>query len=73
MICDSWTIHEDWFSRGKEDAWSGRPKCPPEQDPEAATHMIWGTAKVLLNTRPAIHCAISGILILPNTFNQEIL
>ncbi|MFM7448427.1 MAG: hypothetical protein ACKO24_07510 [Leptolyngbyaceae cyanobacterium] len=22
MICDSWTIHEDWFSRGKEDAWS---------------------------------------------------
>jgi hypothetical protein len=28
---------EDWFNLGKEDAWSGRSKCPPEQDPQAAS------------------------------------
>ena len=27
---------EDWFDRGKEDAWLGRPKQPPE-DPQAAS------------------------------------
>jgi hypothetical protein len=28
---------EDWFNLGKEDAWCGRPKCSPEQDPQAAS------------------------------------
>ncbi|GAB4349976.1 MAG: hypothetical protein OHK0047_43990 [Leptolyngbyaceae cyanobacterium] len=28
---------EDWFNRGKEDAWLGRSKCPPDLDPEAAS------------------------------------
>jgi hypothetical protein len=34
---DSSMANEDWFSRGKEDAWLGRPKQPPEQDPQAAS------------------------------------
>ena len=28
---------DGWFDRGKEDAWSGRSKCPPEHDPQAAS------------------------------------
>ncbi len=28
---------EDWFSKGKEDAWAKRPKCSPEHDPQAAS------------------------------------
>jgi hypothetical protein len=27
----------DWFSQGKSDAWAGRPKDPPEHDPQAAS------------------------------------
>ncbi len=37
MNSNSGVAHEDWFSQGKEDAWFGRSKCPPEQDPEAAS------------------------------------
>jgi|UPI00035DB5BD hypothetical protein len=29
--------HQEWFDRGKEDAWSGRSKQPPEHDPQAAS------------------------------------
>jgi hypothetical protein len=28
---------EDWFDRGKTDAWLGRPKQAPEHDPKAAS------------------------------------
>lgn len=27
----------DWFAQGKSDAWAGRPKEPPEHDPQAAS------------------------------------
>jgi hypothetical protein len=29
--------NEDWFNQGKEDAWSGRSKQPPIDDPVAAS------------------------------------
>jgi hypothetical protein len=28
---------EDWFNQGKADAWAGKPKQPPEHDPQAAS------------------------------------
>lgn len=28
---------QEWFDRGKEDAWLGRSKQPPEHDPNAAS------------------------------------
>jgi hypothetical protein len=28
---------EDWFDLGKSDAWSGKPKIPPEQDAQGAS------------------------------------
>lgn len=31
------TIKEDWFNLGKDDAWNGKPKQPPEHDTEAAS------------------------------------
>lgn len=34
---DTQTTDTDWFDKGKEDAWFGRPKQPPEQDPQAAS------------------------------------
>lgn len=30
-------VDEDWFSRGKDDAWAKRPKHAPEHDPQAAS------------------------------------
>lgn len=30
-------LDQDWFDRGKEDAWAGRSKNPPEHDPQAAS------------------------------------
>ena len=33
----SWMTQEDWFNLGKTDAWCGRPKCSPEQDPQASS------------------------------------
>lgn len=30
-------LQQEWFDRGKEDAWAGRSKQPPEHDPEAAS------------------------------------
>jgi hypothetical protein len=41
---------EDWFDRGKEDAWLGQPKQPPE-DPEAASLYDLGYSEA--NIRPA--------------------
>ncbi|MBD1845500.1 hypothetical protein H6F89_19220 [Cyanobacteria bacterium FACHB-63] len=38
MLSDSDTMpDQDWFDRGKEDAWAGRSKNPPEHDPQAAS------------------------------------
>ena len=34
---DSLQLDQDWFDRGKEDAWMGRSKQPPEHDPQAAS------------------------------------
>lgn len=34
---DTRTMNEDWFSRGKEDAWLRRSKQPPEQDPQESS------------------------------------
>jgi hypothetical protein len=34
---DSLLLDQDWFDRGKEDAWAGRSKQPPEHDPNAAS------------------------------------
>jgi hypothetical protein len=28
---------EDWINLGKADAWDGKPKSPPELDPQAAS------------------------------------
>jgi hypothetical protein len=28
---------QEWFDRGKEDAWAGKSKQPPEHDPQAAS------------------------------------
>jgi hypothetical protein len=28
---------QEWFDRGKEDAWLGKSKQPPEHDPQAAS------------------------------------
>ncbi len=52
MIRNSWTIHEDWFSRGKEDAWSGRSKRAPEQDPEAASLYDLGYSEGVIERPP---------------------
>ncbi len=28
---------EEWIQQGKADAWAGKPKQPPEHDPQAAS------------------------------------
>ncbi|HEY9771289.1 MAG TPA: hypothetical protein V6C71_22800 [Coleofasciculaceae cyanobacterium] len=28
---------QDWIDQGKADAWAGKPKQPPEHDPQAAS------------------------------------
>ena len=34
---DSSQLDQEWFDRGKEDAWAGKSKQPPEHDPQAAS------------------------------------
>lgn len=34
---DALQLDQEWFDRGKEDAWAGRSKNPPEHDPTAAS------------------------------------
>jgi hypothetical protein len=34
---DAQMTGEDWFDRGKADAWSGKSKQPPEVEPEASS------------------------------------
>ncbi len=34
---DSSQSNQEWFDRGKEDAWAGQSKRPPEHDPSAAS------------------------------------
>jgi hypothetical protein len=45
-------MHEDWFSLGKEDAWFGRPKRPPEHDPQAASLYDLGYSEGEINRPP---------------------
>ena len=33
----SWMTNEEWFELGKADAWSKKPKLPPEHDSVAAS------------------------------------
>ena len=44
---------EDWFDRGKEDAWSGRPKQPPE-DPQAASLYDLGYSEATIQLAPTV-------------------
>ena len=39
MVSDNNSLHpaQEWFDRGKEDAWAGQSKQPPEHDPQAAS------------------------------------
>ena len=32
----------DWIDKGKSDAWAGKPKLPPEHDPQAASMYDFG-------------------------------
>ena len=34
---DSSQSDQEWLDRGKEDAWAGKSKQPPEHDPQAAS------------------------------------
>ncbi len=34
---DSSQLDQEWFDRGKGDAWAGQSKQPPEHDPQAAS------------------------------------
>lgn len=52
---DFWTTLEDWFSRGKEDAWCRRPKLAPEQAPEAASLYDLGYDEGLLTQLPQVN------------------
>ena len=36
-VSNAHMFNEDWINRGKSDAWAGKPKCPPEHDPQAAS------------------------------------
>jgi len=54
MIGNSEVAYEDWFSRGKEDAWFGQSKCPPEQDPEDASLYDLGYSEGTIKQSPFI-------------------
>ncbi|HEY9642044.1 MAG TPA: hypothetical protein V6C57_16270 [Coleofasciculaceae cyanobacterium] len=53
--CESMT-QEDWFSRGKEDAWLGRPKHAPEHDPQEASlyDLGYGEGKIQRSPKPTL-------------------
>lgn len=36
-VSNTYMSNEDWINRGKSDAWAGKPKQPPEHDPQAAS------------------------------------
>jgi hypothetical protein len=44
---------EDWFDLGKEDAWLGRPKCPPDHDPQAASLYDLGYSEGKIQRSPS--------------------
>lgn len=44
---------QEWFDRGKEDAWSGKSKQPPEHDPEAASFYDLGYSEGEIERPPA--------------------
>ncbi len=36
-VSNTFMTDEDWIDQGKADAWAGKPKQPPEHDPQAAS------------------------------------
>lgn len=47
-------MQEDWFNLGKEDAWFGRPKRSPAQDPQSASLYDLGYSEGVIE-RPPTH------------------
>jgi hypothetical protein len=45
---------DDWFSQGKNDAWSGRPKQAPIEDPSAASQYDLGYCEGSTRNPPTI-------------------
>ncbi len=43
---------EDWFNVGKSDAWTGKPKLPPEQDSQAASMYDLGYCEGCISSSP---------------------
>jgi hypothetical protein len=43
---------EDWFDRGKTDAWLGQPKLAPEHDPKAASWYDLGYGEGITQPSP---------------------
>lgn len=37
QVSNEFMTYEDWLNQGKADAWAGKPKQTPEQNPEAAS------------------------------------
>lgn len=50
---NSWMTDEDWFNLGKTDAWLGRSKHPPEQDPQAASFYDLGYSEGVIGHPPS--------------------
>ena len=52
---------QEWFDRGKEDAWAGKSKQPPEHDPQAASFYDLGYSEGEIElphtTKPAVEQA----------------
>ncbi|HEY9659214.1 MAG TPA: hypothetical protein V6C65_12230 [Allocoleopsis sp.] len=45
-------LPDDWFDRGKMDAWAGRSKRPPEHDPQAASFYDLGYGEGTIQRSP---------------------
>lgn len=55
MISDHFSQSDQaWFDRGKEDAWSGKSKQPPEHDPQAASFYDLGYSEGEIGRPPTI-------------------
>lgn len=54
MMSDYYSLqpYQVWFDRGKEDAWSGKPKQPPEHDPQAASFYDLGYSEGKIERPP---------------------
>jgi hypothetical protein len=43
---------EDWIDAGKADAWAGKPKSPPEREPQAASMYELGYCEGAIERNP---------------------